>query len=1112
MSDQEDLGLALKGLKISKRVASGGNQNIESEQIGLGIDYSESKSQDDAQKSSDDEHNDISDDEIDFGYIPMNEVVSASTSDDDSDGSSSDSHIDGDNDEYDSSNSGNRNTTITGPYGVEGVVNTPETPSLSDITPISHETNNSESDSSDDGTWQEMPTISSYNIYGQKGEVELSNLDSVENHSTATTVTNDSKQKVFAYTKIAGEQQAQRSYVTNTKTDFLFDHKRLKKINDSSMSLSHKSSTVSLQSKEDYDEFEDGIDPIDDINPEAQLNVTKLLLNDMEKFAYAAAVNVLVNQLCTDLATLCLCVDIKSHKKLAKRLQFTQKDMAAWKTVTLQRLYDHLEISDEEIKMLEKVSLHKLKLDDLCKCLKTTQNIENPWEHKTSNSENEGDDSVNYNDNSSSVTNNENNESVSSQNVTSKLSQNTAIDDSTAKVPNNRENVKTPAGPVNSAINEESLDFIQKNSSISIVEPDNEMKSNDNDNRTTAPNKVINPENISDRDKLNVDVAWTIICDLFLVLLQNSTYDSRSRTLLIKFAEALKITKIEVCEFEKRVTDSLDLEQSTDDQVWDEQDHMKDRRKKRKRRKMAYVGLAMVGGSLVLGLSGGLLAPVIGAGIAAGLSTIGVTGATGFLTGVGGTTIVALSSTAIGANIGARGMSKRMGSVRTFEFLPLHNNRRVNLIINVSGWMVGNDDDVRLPFSTVDPVEGDLFSLYWEPEMLKSMGQTIGIVASEVFTQTIQQVLGATILTGLMSAIQLPMALSKLGYILDNPWNVSLDRAWSAGLILADTLIGRNLGERPVTLIGFSLGARVILSCLVELCRKNALGIVENVFIFGTPVVNKKDQLVMARSVVSGRFVNCYSDIDWLLAYLFRATAGGFRSIMGISPVEGIEGIDNYNCTEIVDGHLSYRSNMPKLLKKLGIAVLSEEFAEIEETVDPDEFKRKRKLINDVDAAQKKLSEKKKSNGWVSKWLKPKKSKWQTMVEEAVEEGRDISESPSHEAKIKKKKDGAIVDHGALLHELEVLKAAMKAEREKQGSSEELNTQSLPSDVVALESEKTNSDNLHLNADTFPNLAPKSPQTPNSFQLLSAGKTILPDDDPAAHLKKNVEYSFPDDI
>ena len=44
--------------------------------------------------------------------------------------------------------------------------------------------------------------------------------------------------------------------------------------------------------------------------------------------------------------------------------------------------------------------------------------------------------------------------------------------------------------------------------------------------------------------------------------------------------------------------------------------------------------------------------------------------------------------------------------------------------------MNGAMDDVRLPFSTVDPVMGDMFSLLWEPEMLQSMGQTIGILAS----------------------------------------------------------------------------------------------------------------------------------------------------------------------------------------------------------------------------------------------------------------------------------------------------------------------------------------------------------------------------------------------
>jgi len=47
-------------------------------------------------------------------------------------------------------------------------------------------------------------------------------------------------------------------------------------------------------------------------------------------------------------------------------------------------------------------------------------------------------------------------------------------------------------------------------------------------------------------------------------------------------------------------------------------------------------------------------------------------------------------------------------------------------------WMNGAEDDVRLPYSTVDPIMGDIFSILWEPEMLRSMGQTINILATEV--------------------------------------------------------------------------------------------------------------------------------------------------------------------------------------------------------------------------------------------------------------------------------------------------------------------------------------------------------------------------------------------
>ena len=116
-----------------------------------------------------------------------------------------------------------------------------------------------------------------------------------------------------------------------------------------------------------------------------------------------------------------------------------------------------------------------------------------------------------------------------------------------------------------------------------------------------------------------------------------------------------------------------------------------------------------------------------------------------------------------------------------------------------------------------------------------------------------------------MAALTLPVVLTKLAYLIDNPWSVSMARADMAGLIMADSLIDRNLGSRPITLVGFSLGSRVIFSCLRELARKGAVGIIQNVYIFGSPVVVKKDEWLKTQTVVSGRFVNGYASNDWIL-------------------------------------------------------------------------------------------------------------------------------------------------------------------------------------------------------------------------------------------------------
>ena len=104
------------------------------------------------------------------------------------------------------------------------------------------------------------------------------------------------------------------------------------------------------------------------------------MLIDKEKFAYLGSINVLVNQMCTDLATVCLSTNVTAHKKLARRLQKVQKNMGEWKTGVLSRLYDHLGVSVQEIQMIEKLALHGIQLQDLCKCLKVTQVVMNPWE------------------------------------------------------------------------------------------------------------------------------------------------------------------------------------------------------------------------------------------------------------------------------------------------------------------------------------------------------------------------------------------------------------------------------------------------------------------------------------------------------------------------------------------------------------------------------------------------------------------------------------------------------------------------------------------------------------------------------------------------------------
>ena len=163
---------------------------------------------------------------------------------------------------------------------------------------------------------------------------------------------------------------------------------------------------------------------------------------------------------------------------------------------------------------------------------------------------------------------------------------------------------------------------------------------------------------------------------------------------LERVAVALGFEWLDVVRFENRVTEALEIQEGME--KIQQGGIIEGRRKGAMKKRYAMMGLAavgrwtlqatlMVGGGLVIGLSAGLLAPVIGAGLGAAFATVGITGTSTFLAGAGGAAVITTSGVLTGANIASRGMARRTREVRTFELKPLHNNKRTSCYITVGG-------------------------------------------------------------------------------------------------------------------------------------------------------------------------------------------------------------------------------------------------------------------------------------------------------------------------------------------------------------------------------------------------------------------------------------------
>ncbi|KAF2704144.1 DUF726-domain-containing protein [Pleomassaria siparia CBS 279.74] len=431
---------------------------------------------------------------------------------------------------------------------------------------------------------------------------------------------------------------------------------------------------------------------------------------------------------------------------------------------------------------------------------------------------------------------------------------------------------------------------------------------------------------------------------LLLLLLSLEHYPAHSRVLLLHITSSLELEVDMLAEHEKTVAQGLlasaaaqmDAEASTRKQASND---ATSRRWK--------VGLAAVGGAVLIGVTGGLAAPLLAAGLGTVFGGLGL--------GIVGTYLGALagSSVLVGSLFGAYGgkmtgriMRQYAQEVQDFEFIPIQDpdrpsaqrsqewaeeqdaldpakreQHRLRVSIGVSGWL-NSPSDVNTPWEVIEASGTEPFALRFELDSMLRLGNSLNdVLYSYAWDGITYTIVSRTVLGALYAGLW-PLGLVKAASVLDNPFSVALARADKAGKVLAQALIDGVQGKRPVTLMGYSVGARVIYACLIELAKQNAFGLVESAVLMGAPVPSDSQTWRQIRSVVAARVVNVYSTEDYILGFLYRSTKLQM-GVAGLQEVKDVFGIENADMSKLINGHDKYRYLVGTILTKIGIEGIS---------------------------------------------------------------------------------------------------------------------------------------------------------------------------------------------
>eukprot|EP00977_Amphora_coffeiformis_P030232 scaffold45607_cov237-Amphora_coffeaeformis.AAC.6 len=267
----------------------------------------------------------------------------------------------------------------------------------------------------------------------------------------------------------------------------------------------------------------------------------------------------------------------------------------------------------------------------------------------------------------------------------------------------------------------------------------------------------------------------------------------------------------------------------------------------------------------------------------------------------------------------------------------------------------GMDNHLEIIWDWQATYSGELYTLTWETDFLLKLCR----VATVLFLE-ISDTLGKQILTNALvgSVVAIPSALWTASIVIDDPYQLISLRSKEAGIELAHCLLTSD-EHRPISLVGFSFGARLIFDCLLEIARHQLLwqqqqaqkenaddtpdrkkrvfirrrrsgdqdkidyvrepaSIIEDVVLIGMPRVLDQAEWITCREIVGGRLVNCFNRKDWIVSYMINIRCfGAISKTCGTHEVV-MEGVENYEVSDFASTHDRYLAAVPQILNEIG--------------------------------------------------------------------------------------------------------------------------------------------------------------------------------------------------